>query len=64
MALDRTLLAWVRTSASLIGFGFAIYQFFELLNKTPGVLPPGLPPPPGCSAFRWLESERSLSGWL
>ena len=43
MALDRTLLAWVRTSASLIGFGFAIYQFFELLNKTPGVAAPRTP---------------------
>ena len=43
MALDRTLLAWVRTSASLIGFGFAIYQFFELLNRTPGVAAPRTP---------------------
>ena len=32
LALERTLLAWVRTAASLIGFGFAIYQFFEALK--------------------------------
>ena len=35
----RTLLAWVRTAASLIGFGFGIYHFFEALNSMPGVAP-------------------------
>jgi putative membrane protein len=29
MALQTTLAAWVRTATSLIGFGFAIVQFFE-----------------------------------
>ncbi len=29
LALDRTLMAWVRTSVSMIGFGFTIVQFFE-----------------------------------
>src|SRR5262245_50137186 len=29
MALERTLMAWVRTAVSLIGFGFTIVQFFE-----------------------------------
>ena len=40
MALERTLLAWVRTGAAMIGFGFAIFNFFEALNRTPGVAPP------------------------
>jgi putative membrane protein len=40
MALERTLLAWVRTGAAMIGFGFAIFNFFEALNRTPGVTPP------------------------
>jgi putative membrane protein len=40
MALERTLLAWVRTGAAMIGFGFAIYNFFDALNRTPGVAPP------------------------
>lgn len=31
MALQRTLLASVRTSVSLIGFGFTVAQFFEKL---------------------------------
>jgi putative membrane protein len=30
-ASDRTLMAWVRTSLSLIGFGFAIASFREIL---------------------------------
>src|SRR3569832_989925 len=29
MSAERTLEAWMRTSASLIGFGFAIVQFFD-----------------------------------
>jgi putative membrane protein len=37
LALERTLLAWVRTAASLIGFGFAIYHFFEALKGEPAV---------------------------
>jgi len=30
-AADRTLMAWIRTSLSLIGFGFAIASFREIL---------------------------------
>jgi putative membrane protein len=30
-AADRTLMAWVRTSLSLIGFGFGIASFREIL---------------------------------
>jgi putative membrane protein len=32
MAVDRTLMAWVRTATALIGFGFTIVQFFERLG--------------------------------
>jgi putative membrane protein len=38
LAVERTLMAWVRTSVSLIGFGFTIVQFFQRLNDTNGVL--------------------------
>ena len=31
------MLAWVRTAVSLIGFGFAIVQFFERMNQFSGV---------------------------
>ena len=32
LAHDRTLMAWVRTSASLISFGFTIYKFFQYMK--------------------------------
>jgi putative membrane protein len=40
MSLERTLEAWVRTAAALIGFGFAIVQFFGHFNEMKGVAPP------------------------
>ena len=30
LAHERTMMAWVRTAASLISFGFTIYKFFQL----------------------------------
>ncbi len=29
MAADRTLMAWIRTSLSMLSFGFTIYKFLE-----------------------------------
>jgi putative membrane protein len=29
LAHERTLMAWVRTATSMIGFGFTIYKFFQ-----------------------------------
>lgn len=44
MALENTLLAWVRTAASLISFGFTIVQFFQRLPPpSRKVLLPGGP---------------------
>jgi len=40
LALERTLMAWVRTCTALIGFGFTIVQFLERLQTTAGVAPP------------------------
>jgi putative membrane protein len=31
LAHERTLMAWVRTSTSLISFGFTIYKFFQYM---------------------------------
>ena len=39
MAVDRTLMAWVRTAVALIGFGFTIVQFFQRLHEMEGVAP-------------------------
>jgi putative membrane protein len=37
MAVESTLMSWVRTSISLIGFGFTIVQFFARFNDMKGV---------------------------
>jgi putative membrane protein len=39
LALERTIMAWLRTAVSLIGFGFAIVQFFDRLDQLPGARP-------------------------
>jgi putative membrane protein len=39
LSLERTMMAWLRTAASLIGFGFAIVQFFERLRQYSDVRP-------------------------
>lgn len=39
LALERTIMAWMRTSVSLIGFGFTIVQFFQRLGSMEGVAP-------------------------
>jgi putative membrane protein len=46
LSLERTLMAWIRTAVSLIGFGFTIVQFFERLQAMPGVNPARLPQAP------------------
>jgi putative membrane protein len=46
LALERTLMAWVRTGVALIGFGFTIVQFFERLRDMQGVAPPTRPEAP------------------
>ena len=46
LSVERTLLAWVRTGVSLIGFGFTIVQFFERIQEAPGVAPAYFPHAP------------------
>ena len=46
MSLERTLMSWVRTAVSLIGFGFTIVQFFERLGGMQGVAAPVRPQAP------------------
>ena len=43
LAVERTLLAWARTSVSLIGFGFTIVQFFERMADFTNAGPARLP---------------------
>lgn len=44
LALERTLMAWARTSVSLIGFGFTIVQFFERVQTSTADRAPVLMP--------------------
>src|SRR6516164_8781437 len=37
LSLERTMMSWLRTAVALIGFGFAIVQFFEHMQQLPGV---------------------------
>jgi putative membrane protein len=38
LASERTLMAWIRTSLSMISFGFTIYKFFQYLaDSTEGM---------------------------
>jgi len=46
LSVERTMMAWLRTAVSLIGFGFAIVQFFERLQQMSGALPANLPTAP------------------
>jgi len=38
MAADRTLMAWIRTSLSMLSFGFTIYKFLETVASQPGAI--------------------------
>jgi putative membrane protein len=46
LAVENTLLAWVRTATSLIGFGFTIVQFFQRFHELPGAKSAWLPSAP------------------
>ena len=45
MAAERTLMGWIRTSLSMIGFGFTIYKFLQTIQQqsTVPVLRPNAP---------------------
>jgi putative membrane protein len=59
LSVERTLLSWVRTAVSLIGFGFAIVQFFARVQQMPGVNPARFPDAP-----RYLGLALIFSGIL
>ena len=46
LSVERTMMSWLRTAVSLIGFGFAIVQFFERLRQMPGASPAEYPRAP------------------
>jgi putative membrane protein len=46
LSIERTLMSYLRTAVSLIGFGFTIVQFFERMHNIPGIKPAYLPDAP------------------
>jgi putative membrane protein len=46
LSIERTMMSWIRTATALIGFGFAIVQFFERLEQMPGARPAAYPDAP------------------
>jgi putative membrane protein len=46
LAVENTMLAYLRTSVSLIGFGFAIVQFLHNAQALPGAAAPRFPDAP------------------
>ncbi|HET6183288.1 MAG TPA: DUF202 domain-containing protein [Acetobacteraceae bacterium] len=77
LAIERTMMAWVRTATALIGFGFALAQYLERVVDVPGARRAYLPAAPhvlglaliGCgilalliSLAQYKWSVRYLSG--
>jgi putative membrane protein len=46
LALERTIMSWLRTAVALIGFGFAIVQYINHLQQIQGARPAFLPSAP------------------
>jgi inner membrane protein YidH len=46
LSVERTMMSWLRTATALIGFGFAIVQYFNHLQEVPGARPAYLPTAP------------------
>ena len=46
LALERTIMSWLRTAVALIGFGFALVQYINHLQQVRGARPAYLPTSP------------------
>ena len=46
LALERTMMSWLRTAVALIGFGFAIVEYFYRLQQIPHTRAAYLPTAP------------------
>jgi len=66
LAVERTLMAWVRTSVAMIGFGFTIFQFYQHLHDMRGVAPADRPEAPwylGLSLIAAGIAALAVSAW-
>jgi putative membrane protein len=74
LSVERTMMSWVRTAISLIGFGFTIVQFFDRMREMPGVVPARFPDAPRylgsfdfdlgiqVGAYLWSGSFTAIAG--
>ena len=46
LSVERTMMSWLRTATALIGFGFAIVQYFNNLEQMPGTRAASVPNAP------------------
>jgi putative membrane protein len=66
LSMERTLMSWVRTGVSLIGFGFTIVQFFQRLADMPGVQAARRPAAPRTLGLMLIGAgviAMAISGW-
>ena len=64
LALERTLMAWTRTSTSLIAFGFTIYQIFRYLSVSERLRDPFVSPQVFGIAMILIGLAALILGWL
>jgi len=62
-AVERTLLAWVRTGLALMGFGFVVARFGLFLHEIESVRQ-GAPPKPSTGLSLWIGTALILVGVL
>ena len=64
LALERTLMAWTRTSTSLIAFGFTIYQIFRYLSENERLRDPYVSPQVFGVAMILVGLVALILGWI
>ena len=62
LAAERTLLAWVRTSLAMMGFGFVVAKFGLFLREVAAVN--GAPLRPGSGLSLWIGGSLVILGVL
>ncbi|MEJ7595475.1 MAG: DUF202 domain-containing protein [Planctomycetaceae bacterium] len=62
LAAERTLLAWVRTSLAMMGFGFVVAKFGLFLREVAAIN--GAPLRPGSGLSLWIGGSLVILGVL
>ena len=63
LSVERTMMSWQRTAVALIGFGFAIVQYFNHLQQIPGARPAYFPTAPEYLGLALISSiSKSTTG--